>query len=278
MKKLLMMMSAVVLAACGPSTVSNDDENLTLMPKFDSTWNIYESFVNNEDGTITYHALPWGGLVGSVKERNMPVDWSGYESVTFEFAEPTTVSTQIMISDELKTLGKKGITSLTCYFDGHDLSSVGEVALQYADTGVVIVKNVYLTPATGRWESAPIWQGECALGHWEKGFVVPAEKFENAQEGDKLEIIYKSDQSNPEVKFWLLKTTYNETDSTLCGNDNELNDWGCVLVSKDAANYRIVLTGKDVVNLRKKGLFVNGYYNNVTQVNLVKKVMPQADV
>ena len=76
MKKLLMMMSAVVLAACGPSTVSNDDENLTLMPKFDSTWNIYESFVNNEDGTITYHALPWGGLVGSVKERNMPVDWS----------------------------------------------------------------------------------------------------------------------------------------------------------------------------------------------------------
>ena len=83
----------------------------------------------------TYDALPWGGLVADVKYRNMPVDWSNYESITFEFAEPTKVPTQIMVSDKLKTVGKAGISSLTCYFDGQDLKSVNEVALQ-ASNGV----------------------------------------------------------------------------------------------------------------------------------------------
>ena len=271
MKKLLMLLSSVLLAACMPNISSEEKDDLDLTSKFNNTWNIYESFTTNDDGTITYHALPWGGLVGSFKERNMPVDWSAYESITFEFAEPTKVQTQIMLSDELKTIGKPGITSLTCYFDGHNVTSISEVALQSSDTSVVTVKRVYLNPVNGTWESSPIWNGNCAFGNWENGFVIKPEAFEAANEGDKLEFIYSTDMSIADAAFWLIKTIYNGTETTLQGNDNELNQWGCVLLNKDATVYRIVLTAKDVVNLRKQGLFVNGHYAVVTQVNLVKK-------
>jgi hypothetical protein len=201
----------------------------------------------------------------------MPVDWSNYESITFEFAEPTKVPTQIMVSDKLKTVGKAGISSLTCYFDGQDLKSVNEVALQASDTSVLKVKNVFLTPGRSVWESSPIWEGDCALGNWENGFVVKPEEFTSAVEGDKIEFIIKTDVSDPDRGYWLLKTVYNKTENTLEGNDNELNQWGCSMMGQAATSYRILLTANDVKNLREKGLFVNGYYTNVSQVNLLRR-------
>ena len=71
--------------------------------------------------------------------------------------------------------------------------------------------------------------------------------------------------------YWLLKTVYNKTENTLEGNDNELNQWGCSMMGQAATSYRILLTANDVKNLREKGLFVNGYYTNVSQVNLLRR-------
>ena len=268
MKKLVSIMAVFLLAACGLNLSGDDDLNIT--SKFKGTWNIYEEFKKNDDGTITYYALPWGGLVGMFKERNMPVDWSAYESVSFEFAEPTPVPTQIMISDKLKTWGKPGITTLTCSFDGQDVRSVSEVALQASDTAVIKVKRVYLTPGNAVWVSEPIWKGKCALGNWADSIVIKPEMFTTAYEGDKLEFVYTNDMSNPNTYF-LFKTIYQGTDSTLEGNDSELNAWGCALVGKGSTVYRIPLTSRDVSMLREKGLFVNGYYNNVVQCNLLRK-------
>ena len=83
MKKLLPLMSALLLTACGsPSNQSSAEEENTLTSRFNSTLNIYESVEQNSDnGIITYKAVSWGGLVGSVKERNLPVDWSAYEAI-----------------------------------------------------------------------------------------------------------------------------------------------------------------------------------------------------
>ena len=64
---------------------------------------------------------------------------------------------------------------------------------------------------------------------------------------------------------------------TLEGNYNELNKWGCAAVGRDATHYRIALTANDIANLRKVGLFVNGYYNIVTKVNLVRKLHENED-
>ena len=268
MKKYFLLLSSVLLIGCGAST---SDDDFTITSKFNSTWNIYEGIVRNGDGTITYYALPWGGLVGDVKERNMPADWTKYESIRFEFTEPTKVATQIMLSDKIKTWGKPGITSLTCYFDGQDVKSIDEVALQASDTTVITVKSVYLTPGNVTWEATPIWQGNCQLGNWANGFVIGPEKFTAAYEGDKIEFIFTTDKSDSNVTYWLMKTIYNDTDKTLEGNDNELNKWGCATMTKEATSYRIVLTANDVTMLREKGLFVNGYYNNVTQCNLLRK-------
>ncbi len=269
MKNYLLLIACALLTGCGLGQ-SSDDENV-LTSKFNGTWNIHEGVERAFDGTITYHALPWGGLVASVKKQNMPVDWSGYESISFEFAEPTEVATQIMVSDKLKTMGKPGITSLTCYFDGQDLSSVDEVALQASDTSVLKVKNVYLTPGTSTWESTSIWTGNCVFGNWTGGFVIKPEQFTSAIEGDKLEFIFKTDVNDPNVTYWIFKTVINGTDTTLEGNDNELNQWGCANVGKAATVYRIILTAGDIKKLREKGLFVNGYYNIVTQVNLLRR-------
>lgn len=269
MKKLTTIMLVALLTACGIHLGDEDDTDLT--SKFNGTWNIYESIERSVDGTITYYALPWGGLVGSVKEHNMPADWSGYEAVVVEYAEPTKVATQILISDNLKTLGKAGITSLTCNLDGQDVRAVDEVALQAADTTTLTVKRIYLIPNTAEWDSTPVWTGKCAFGNWEKGFVVKPEYFTSAYPGDKLEFIFTTDSSNPNP-YWQFKTIYNDgTDTTLEGNANELNDWGCATVGSKSTLYRITLTEKDVKNLKEKGMFVNGYYTTVTKCNLLRK-------
>jgi hypothetical protein len=99
----------------------------------------------------------------------------------------------------------------------------------------------------------------------------------NVSEGDKLEFIFTTDRSDFSRTYWLFKTIYSSTDMTLEGNYNELNKWGCAAVGRDATSYRIALTANDIENLRKVGLFVNGYYNIVTKVNLLRKLYQQEE-
>ncbi len=92
MKKLYVWSSTLMFAlvivflpsSCTLPWASEDDE-FNITSKFKATWNIHEKMDNRSDGSITYHSVQWGGLVGLVKEHNLPVDWSRYESVTFEF-------------------------------------------------------------------------------------------------------------------------------------------------------------------------------------------------
>lgn len=270
MKRILTILTAAVLAACSQPV---KDDPLDLTDKFKGTFNIYEKFEKNADGSITYTSMPFGGLVGMMKEHNMPVDWTPYESISFEFAEPTTVETQILLSDRQKTWGRPGITSLTCFFDGQDVRNINEVALQTADSSTITVKRVRLSPKASNWEPVQIWEGDCHFGNWEKGFIVKPEKFQYAIEGDRLEFVFTTDTSDPERGNWLIKTIYDGTDMTLEGNYNELNKWGCATVGRNARSYRIALTANDIKNLKEKGMFVNGYYNNVTKCNLLRKVV-----
>lgn len=274
MKNVLILCLTLSLCSCGLNSGDSnteDDDRYFITSKFDTTWNIYEKLAQNKDGSITYQAVPWGGLVGTVKENNMPVDWSGYESIQFEFAEPTKVATQIVVTSNLMVWGKPGITSLTCHFDGQDVRSVSEVALQASDTTTIVVKNVSLMPNVYVQKSTPLWTGHCVQGDWADGFVVAGDKFNTAKEGDKIEIVFTTDKSNPDISIWLLKTIYNGTATPLEGNYNELNEWGCAKMAIEGSRYRIVLTDSDVIQLREHGLFVNGYYNIITECNLLQK-------
>ena len=271
--KHLFFASLLVLSSSILSCDSNDkqDDTNNVISKFNSTYNIYEKFQTAEDGSITYEALPWGGLVGNFLKNNMPVDLSEYESITFEFAEPTAVATQVLVSDRIRTWGKRGISTLTCHFDGEDVTAVNEIVLQAGDTGNLVVRHIYLTPNDATWDSTPIWKGKCVFGNWEEGLIIFPEKFASAYEGDKIEFILTTDQDDPDITYWQLKTIYSSTENTLEGNDSELNEWGCAAIGRRSTAYRITLTANDVMNLQEYGLFANGYHATVTQVNLLRR-------
>ena len=269
MNRLFILLTALLIVSCSGSR--HDDANDVTM-KFNSTWNIYEKCAFDNEENIVYDAIPWGGLVGNFLDKNMPVDLSGYESITFQFAEPLPVLTQIVVANKFNTVGKQGLTSLTCHLDGQDVKAVNEIVLQPSDSCHIIVENVYLTPGTTKWDSTPIWEGDCHFESWSNGFVIKPENLTAAKVGDKIEFIFKTDHSNPDITYWLFKTIYNGTSDTLEGNDSELNEWGCASVSSNATAYRISLTANDIQNIRKYGIFVNGYYINVSQVNLIHKL------
>jgi hypothetical protein len=268
-KKFFVLLLPFYLLSC--VTKDTPEDLLTVTQNFNTTWNIYESIVQNDDGSITYNAVPWGGLVGTFMKHNMPVDWSSYESIRFDFSEPTTSATQIYVSEGLQTWGKAGISTLSCHFDGQNVKNISEVVLQSADSSSITITRVSLIPNEATWDASTIWMGHCVFEKWMNGFVIPASKFADANEGDKLELIFSTDRSVSDVTYWLMKTIYSGTTQTLEGNDNEINEHGCLRVGKEATVYRIELTANDVENLKEKGLFVNGYYVIVTQCNLLHR-------
>ena len=267
---LLVMITMILPSSCTLPWLHEEDE-FDITSKFKATWNVHEKFEKHGDGSITYHSVRFGGLVGLVREHNLPVDWSGYESITFEFEDTTKVETQLLIGNTMRSWARRGIKKLTCYFDGLDMRQVDQVVFQTADPTTLTVKSVRLSPVSTSWDSAPIWEGDCKFGNWEDGFIIQPEQFNTALEGDKLEFVFTTDTSDPKRGYWLIKSVYNSTNQTLEGNFSEQNQWGCTMVGQAAQSYRARLTAKDVKELKKRGLFVNGYYVNVTQVNLLRK-------
>jgi len=270
-----MAIATMVLCACGSNPTGSND-SLDITSKFNSTWNVNESLTTDDDGIITFEAVTWGGMAASFAENNTPADWSSYEAIVFDFAEPTAVETQIKVTEKVVTRGKKGMTSLTCYLGGQDVTAIDQVALQAAEPGTIKVKRVYLVPASDNWFSRTIWEGDCVFGDWKDGFSIEPDKFAAATVGDRLEFIYTTDVSNPFISYWQFKTVYRDTDNTLEGNSYELNDWGCAMVGQGSENFRITLTEKDVINLKEKGMFTNGYFCCVKQVNLLHKVKTES--
>ena len=113
--------------------------------KFTGTWKTGEKATHNGDGSVTYESESWGGLAAWYGGT----DWSAYDKIVFEFANATTVNTQILIQSknnlpEIKTWGEVGITSLACAFSGKNVSNVEQVALQTSDATKLLIKRIYL--------------------------------------------------------------------------------------------------------------------------------------
>lgn len=266
-KLLFTMLAGIMLTAC-TEKVKNGNKDIT--EAFKERWNINEEVIHNSDGSITYNSVTWGGLVANYTNSEQPENWSGYDRITFEFAEPTTVSTQIVINERVICVSGPGISKLSTPLIGIDVKDVKEVALQTAESTTIKVKHVILSKAKDIDLTTAIWDGECIMGNWTGGFEIPAAQFKNATGGNILEIAYTTDTSNPNVYYWQLKTIYSGTENTLEGNANELNEWGCATMGKGTTRYRIILTEGDAEQLKKNGLYVNGYYTTVTQCFLLQ--------
>lgn len=267
MRKLFVLLCAVFAMACSEGEKGGDRDVTSL---FKERWNINEEVIHNSDGTITYNAVTWGGLVANFINQEEPENWSKYERIIFEFAEPTTVGTQIVLNEKVISIGSPGIKSLSSPLVGIEVSDVKQVALQTNAPTTLHVKRIVLKEAKDVNYTAPIWSGECVMGNWTGGFKVVAEQFKNAMPGNVLEFTYTTDTTNPTIYYWQLKTIYADTTETLEGNANELNEWGCATMGKGTTRYRITLTEKDVEQLKMHGLFVNGYYTTVTECYLLQ--------
>jgi hypothetical protein len=191
MKKLfpILALAALLVSCGGKSAPGADDGKIDITNKFNSTWNIHEELQQNDDGTITFTSVAWGGIAATLSKNGVPADLSAYEAIVFEFAEPTKVETQVIFYDNFIQRGAKGITSLTCYLDGQNVTAVDQVALQTAEPTTLRLKRVYLVPSSGEWVSTTLWDGECVFGNWTGGFVIQPERFVTAKPGDRLEFV-----------------------------------------------------------------------------------------
>lgn len=148
-----------------------------------------------------------------------------------------------------------------------NIKSGSEVEIQGMN---VVISKVELESSVET-KSNAIWEGSCSFGDWADGFSIEAEKFANANAGDVIEFIYTTDDSNPNT-WWQFKTILSGTETVLEGNKSDLNEYDCATVAKGSSSYKIALTENDVKGLKEKGLYVNGYYNIVTKVNLIQPV------
>ena len=167
MKKLFTLIAATLFAA------GMNAEEVDILSLFTYTWNTEESLVTNDDGSVTFNAQQWGGMAAWLAVDDVPADWSGYSKVVFEYAEPTTVNTQILVGDA-SAWGNPGITSLECSFKGKDMSAVQQIALQASDVTTITVKRVYLVTKTGdepgpdepKYVDGVLWEGSVLVTGW----------------------------------------------------------------------------------------------------------------
>lgn len=160
----------IALQAAAPSTIKisamyyikkpggeeppiEDGDKVNMIDNFNYTWNQAETIERTEDGSIIFTTAEWGGLAGWFAPDDQPSDWSGYSKIVFEFAEPTTVNTQILVSDGANNVatawGDPGINKLECSFAGKDLSKVAQCALQTSAPTVLKVTAIYLVKQGG---------------------------------------------------------------------------------------------------------------------------------
>ena len=124
------------------------DEKVSIIDNFNYCWNGNESVTHNEDGSITFNAVQWGGVASWLVVDGVKADWSDYSKIVFEYAEPTTVNTQILLGS-YSAWGNPGITSLEMSFEDKDVSAVEQIALQCSDPTTLVITAIYLVKKGG---------------------------------------------------------------------------------------------------------------------------------
>ena len=149
------MFTFIALMLCAFTSYAQDEEQKTvnITANFTYCWNsAAESVASSEDGSLTYSSAAWGGLAAWVQGTDYG-DLSIYSKIVFEFSEPTTVNTQILVqlADEsnVSAWGNVGITELACEFGENDMSAVNQIALQTSEAVTLNVKRVYLVVRSG---------------------------------------------------------------------------------------------------------------------------------
>ena len=114
-----------------------------------------EKAEKDENGIIVYEGKKYGGISTWIGG-----DLSGYGKIVVEFAQPTTVQTQILIQrtddsnpKDYSTQADAGVTKIVLDFNGKDMTNITNVALQpmgepyEGGSTMLYIKKIYLLSA-----------------------------------------------------------------------------------------------------------------------------------
>ena len=122
---------------------------VSLIDKFTGCWNGAETATANADGSITYAAKQWGGLAAWLAGET-PADYSAYDNIVFEFAEPTPCAVQGFVQygdqSDNKTWVEAGTTKAVCAL-GDGKAAINQIALQCAEDATLTITKIYLEKA-----------------------------------------------------------------------------------------------------------------------------------
>lgn len=127
-----------------------DDKNLFTATTY-SFWGD-ESLTSNADGTWTYHSAEWKGLVFDYGVKDSENDLQQYSYAVVEFAEPTTVATQLLVKNgnqwsiwgESKKYANAGVTSIEIPLYSYERATI---VLQAAAVADIKISKFYLKGA-----------------------------------------------------------------------------------------------------------------------------------
>lgn len=119
-------------------------QNVDVTSSFTGCWNNQEQVTHNADGTITYKATTWGGLVWWIGGD----DWTEYSKIVFELASPAPCAVQPIISYNYNEWERKyhnaGVTDATLDLNPDKRHSVIQVAFQTAEEATITIRRIFL--------------------------------------------------------------------------------------------------------------------------------------
>jgi len=137
-----------------PTKGIEQKDDLNLLTREFTFWNGSESLTENkDDNTWTFHSASWGGLVTSFGDA----DLSDYAAVVVEFAEPTSVTTQILAKIgnqwnkwDARVNANAGVSKIELPISGNDGFRVVEyIALQAENVSDIKISRFYLKGQEG---------------------------------------------------------------------------------------------------------------------------------
>lgn len=116
--------------------------------KFSGCWGKSESIEQNSDGSIIFHGQEWGGLVYWLGNE----DWSEYEKLVFELAQPSPCAIQPIVlylegTEPDRHYMSAGTTEVFIELPESKREHVSQVALQTSQKADVVINRIYLVKA-----------------------------------------------------------------------------------------------------------------------------------
>ena len=222
----------------------------------------------------------WLAVWDNDLSANVGADYSAYDNLVFEFAEPTSANGKITVeydgADATSVEFYANSTVAVLDLNPEGKGKVMQAYIQGPEGAKFVLNSVYFctadlapeVPTTPMGAPVAIWEGSNNLGvdwDWEATLLIAADKFAGATEGSFLELTF---DENANADYWQIAMNAEGLTTDLTSNAADLNDYGVADMSAGATSYKIRLNAQDAADLAQNGLRISGYGLTLTKVTL----------